>query len=369
MKVAVQILAFVIGAAAFLPWVPSNVWWIRGLEFPRMQLLVLGVTAAVALGIFGFDSGADWLVFAFLGAGVAVQIWRMRPYTRWARRQVPEASGEGRRISFLIANVLMTNRDAKRLLACVRRANPDVLLAVETDAWWVEQLRELADGWPEAVEVPQENTYGMVLRSRLALTEVTVERLIREDVPSIHGTMKLPGEGGQAVRFYAVHPRPPFPDEAKTTRTRDAELLLVGTMVAERGGPAIVAGDLNDVAWSRTTRRFQKVSGLLDPRVGRGRFNTYHAYHWWLRWPLDHVFVSSHFRLRRLELLPPIGSDHFPILVDLTFEEHPDDAETAGDPSALYESESGVLEEVAKGAEELGADSSVDDTMVARERQ
>src|SRR5690606_6904740 len=74
------------------------------------------------------------------------------------------------------------------------------------------------------------------------------------------------------------------------------------------------------VAWSETTRLFQKISRLLDPRIGRGRFNTYHANHWWLRWPLDHVFLSDHFRLRRLEVQPPIGSDHFPILVDLSFE-------------------------------------------------
>lgn len=47
-----------------------------------------------------------------------------------------------------------------------------------------------------------------------------------------------------------------------------------------------------------------------------------------MRYPLDHVFASGHFRFVELRRLPASGSDHFPMLVVLDF-----------DPSALVQSE------------------------------
>ena len=90
---------------------------------------------------------------------------------------------------------------------------------------------------------------------------------------------------------------------------------------------------MNDVAWSHTTRLFARISGLLDLRIGRGFFNTFHAKFPLLRWPLDHVFVSHHFKLVSMKRLKNFNSDHFPIYADLTLEtsneaaknvEHPD---------------------------------------------
>lgn len=94
----------------------------------------------------------------------------------------------------------------------------------------------------------------------------------------------------------------------------------MGKRVHDATMPVIVCGDLNDVAWSRTTRLFQKTSGLLDPRKGRGFYSTFHARIPGLRFPLDHIFHTEDFRLITMRRLPYIGSDHFPVYASLSYE-------------------------------------------------
>jgi endonuclease/exonuclease/phosphatase (EEP) superfamily protein YafD len=319
-------IALVLGAVAVvataLSLVRAKQWWIRMWDFPRVQLFVAAAGAlALWAGTGGIDAVPDVAMDGVLGAVMLMQgaaIWR---YTRLAPREVQRSQRDdpARRIALLESNVLQTNRDADRLIAVTRAANADVMVFVETDAWWQERLdAAFAESHPHGLRCALPNTYGMLLYARLPVEDGRIDFLLQEDIPSMQARVRL--RSGDRVWLNCVHPRPPAPGESDESLARDAELLLVGKRVRDARLPVVVLGDLNDVAWSHTTRLFQKTSRLLDPRKGRGFYSTFHARYPGLRWPLDHVFFSDHFRLVSMDRLGYVGSDHFPVCVVLSLE-------------------------------------------------
>jgi endonuclease/exonuclease/phosphatase (EEP) superfamily protein YafD len=304
-----------------LPLLHIDHWLVRVLDFPRLQMAALALLL-LGLGAWLLDgsSSLTWIMLAVTLGCLVYHLWWIMPYTRLAKVEVWEAGSEadGQVLSLLNANVLGTNRNAKALLALVREYQPHILLTLESDAWWQEQLDELEADYPYTIKCPLDNLYGMHVYSRLPLSECTTAYLVEEDIPSMHAFVHLPG--GETIGAHFLHPRPPSPTESLASSPRDAELIIVGRKVAENKSPVVVAGDLNDVAWSRTTRLFRKLSGLRDPRVGRGMFNTFHAGYPFLRWPLDHLFHSDHFTLKTLLRLPSIDSDHFPLYSKLVYD-------------------------------------------------
>lgn len=326
-----------------LPVMRAKVWWIRGADFPRGQLAVLGLSLGIASLILLRESEAIrvWLAGANALA-VLYQLGWIWPYTVLFRREVKRASSgrlRGDSLTILSVNVLMPNTRADELRKLVRATRPDVLITLETNSWWERALSSLEREYPHRLRCPLENLYGMHLYSRLPLEDAKIQFLVESQVPSMHTLLVLPS--GRRICLHCLHPAPPSPTENESSRERDAELVMVGKSVARAKFPVVVSGDLNDVAWSRTTRLFRKVSGLLDPRIGRGMYNTYHAAHWFARWPVDHFFVSRDFTAHRLERLPAIGSDHFPVLIELQGSDLPPAAE-APRPDATDEKDAQV---------------------------
>ncbi|PMR68138.1 endonuclease/exonuclease/phosphatase family protein [Halomonas heilongjiangensis] len=327
-------LAILLLGTTLIARLPVHWWWIRACEFPRLQLAVLALVTAVLSPLAG--PPWSWACLAASLATLALQVPRILPWTRlWpVQVQAAEPGQEARCLTVLVANVLTPNRNADRLVGLIQRYDPDVIVTLESDGWWQQRLDAALDAdWSHSVKVPLDNLYGMHLYSRLPLLAPRVEWLIQEDIPSIHTDIAL--NSGDIIRLHALHPRPPAPNESEESLWRDAELLLVGKRIHETPMPTLVVGDLNDVAWSRTTRLFCRVSGMLDPRQGRGMFSTFHADYPFLRWPLDHIFVSEHFTLEAMSRLPGFGSDHFPILATLCF--RPSRADEHDAPAADHE--------------------------------
>lgn len=308
--------------ATVIPFSPWQLWAVRIFDFVPLQIIAFLLISLVLYFVF-LNGGGKWekALLMLMLIALIVQVVKVRPYTIFHSKHALDSernSDKKNQLSIIYCNVLMENRRDDMVLSMIRKMDPDIILAVETDKWWDEKLKVLKDAYPYSVSYPQENTYGMILYSRLPLERLDIHFLVEDDVPSMNPLVTLPS--GKKINCYFIHPRPPVPGERETSRERDAELIVVGKSARNSELPVIVAGDLNDVGWSQTSILFQKVSNLLDPRIGRGLFATFNAKNPIMRWPLDHVFHSKEFRVVELKKLDYVGSDHFPIYVKLSYE-------------------------------------------------
>jgi endonuclease/exonuclease/phosphatase (EEP) superfamily protein YafD len=309
--------------STLLSMLPTAVWWVQALGFPRLQ--VFGVLALVVAGLLalGWPQHPRLLRLGLVAGAVAMAaqasyLWPYLPFTpkAVADATLAQAQDSTSRVRVLVINVLISNRQDARLRQLVRATNPDVLLALEPDDWWARALRPLRAAYPYRIEMPRADAYGLVLYSRLPLLRPHTQDLEQPGVPSVITGMRL--ADGRTFMFYGIHPTPPIPDNYPDgVGLRNLVLQKVAQLLRQTPGPVLVAGDFNDVSWSATTHQLVAQGPVHDVSVGRGFYPTFDARVPLMRWPLDHFFVSPQFRVVSLTRPPAVCSDHFPLLVEL----------------------------------------------------
>jgi endonuclease/exonuclease/phosphatase (EEP) superfamily protein YafD len=247
-----------------------------------------------------------------VAVALAVDARILWPYIPAQGFSVDECPAE-HRLSVLVANVQLGNRDARSLVEAVGRVEPDLFLAMETDTWWDEALKPMLASMPYALQRITGSYYGIHLFSRLPLVNGEIRHLAGQNTPSVVTGVTL--RTGEVIDFVGVHPKPP--QVWQSALGRDAELYAAAEVLRERIEPGVLAGDLNATPWEIAVERTQRLAGLIDPRRGYGYVATWNAKSSWMRWPLDHVFHEGGFATLSVHRLDAFGSNHLPYLVRL----------------------------------------------------
>ncbi|WP_179344922.1 endonuclease/exonuclease/phosphatase family protein [Winogradskyella ursingii] len=332
-KTVVTVFGFIAILFTLMPFVALDYWWIRMFDFPHLQLTFLTALALLIYFVkFDFKNWRDYFFATLLISCFIFQFSKIFPYTAFAKYEILETVDDKVTISLFTSNVLQKNVEYEVLNNTCKQTNADVLLFTETnEAWKTHITKGLSPSYKGQVEVPKDNTYGMLLYSKFELFDTHVKYLVSDSVPSIHTKLKLTEK--DTVQIYAIHPTPPMPQENPSSADRDAEMMMIAQMALKSKYPVIVIGDFNDVAWSQTSKLFQNVSRLLDVRKGRGLYNTYDANSYIMRWPLDHIFLSNEFRLDEVRRCQDVHSDHFPLYTKFSFEPELKDQQTRPYPT------------------------------------
>lgn len=307
--------------ATLIPLIESQRWWVRVFIFPRAQFAILLVLVGAAIPFaFSLKRTQPKLLLAAVSASLIYQLVYLLPYTSvWPdAAQGVDTCPRDSRLRLLVLNVKQGNKQIGPVIDLVQEVRPDLFLAIEVDSYWARELQPLEESFPHVVSAPRDTPWGLTLYSRLPLISPKVRYLVDDYVPSIKAGVAL--RSGATFNFYGLHPMPPL---MHSSAKGEAEILRVGQEIGKSDQPAILAGDLNDVPWGDTAQQFQKVAGMVDPRVGRGFDATYKADSLLMRWPLDYAYFTPNFHLLRFDPLRDVGSDHFPLLTELCLRAEP----------------------------------------------
>ncbi|MEH6641676.1 endonuclease/exonuclease/phosphatase family protein [Vreelandella glaciei] len=307
------LLVLLLAVVSLLPLIDSNQWWIRILDFPRLQeaIALLVLTVPVGLYFRYFQKMAGLALFLIVSA-LSYHSFILFPYFPTGSDFSVADCPPGSDVSVMVANVKMRNDPDGRLLDLVQKVQPDLLLAMETNAKWDEALATLEGTMPHTISHISDSYYGLHLFSRLPLVSPEIRFLAGQGTPQVVAGVTL--DNGETIDFLGVHPHPPVPALPNTVLGRDAVLYEAALILRESQRTGILAGDLNATPWETAVERMRRIGNLHDPRRGYGYVPTFSAKSWWMSWPLDQIFHEPDFATVSLERLPSFGSDHYPFV-------------------------------------------------------
>ena len=180
--------------ATVVSMVAADAWWIRVFDFPRLQIAIVLALAIVVLFVTRSKrclSGCPSRCWRWLPARAGV------PYFAFMPKQAVDADecAAADRLHMASLNVLQDNRISPAI-DYLREEDPDIFLAMENDAAWTDALSAALDAdYPYSMKIPQPNTYGMAMWSRLPFAEVERNELAGGGTPSIKARVNGPTTG------------------------------------------------------------------------------------------------------------------------------------------------------------------------------
>jgi endonuclease/exonuclease/phosphatase (EEP) superfamily protein YafD len=336
LKIIFQIIGLIAALMSLIPLIAADYWWIRFFDFPHIHFTLLTFLAIVLYFFtFNYKYMNDYLYITILLGCFTFQLSKFIDYTPVWGKDVLDSSNQvsqNKTLKIYTVNVLQKNSAFAKAIKDIMDQNPDIIVFTETDATWSAQIEgAIGSRYDYKLKQAQDNTYGMLLYSKLELSQEKVLFKVDPEIPSMHTRVKM--KDGDEFLLMAIHPTPPAPTHNPSSTDRDTEMMKTAIKSFQSEMPVVVIGDFNDVPWSRSTELVKTIGKLLDPRVGRGFYNTFNAKNPIMRWPLDHILITSEFRLKEIGTGDNVGSDHFPYYCTLTYEPKRSSEQEPDEPS------------------------------------
>jgi len=315
-------IAVVVCFATFLAFFNTQNWIaFLACQFRIQYLVILIIVAAVFAVLRKYCLSLICVIFAVINLLVLPGLFGSHSLEK-----------EASHFRILQINVNYKNDDYSRVLNYIRKVNPDFLLLQEYTPEWKGALSsELSKQWPNKVEVVRTDTFGIAIFSRSKIQRHEIIQLGAYEWPSINCEVLV---SNRSMKIFATHLMGPIPE--KGWRIQNSQLEDLETRV--KALPTLlVCGDFNMTPWTSRFQRLLVEDKLYDSRSGFGLQASWPSQrpilvskllklpvrleltgiNWLVGLPLDQCLVTSDINILHREIGPNVGSDHFPVIVDI----------------------------------------------------
>lgn len=206
--------------------------------------------------------------------------------------------------------------DRAQFRELIEREQPDLVVLSEVSGEVTALAEEIAALPAYRAGQPAGLLYGAVMFSRWPVPDWHVEQTA-DGVGSVLSAELCTSERWQGcLRVIALHAAPPFRDGVAT---QAQQLEIAGRLASEAPERrTVLAGDLDLTPWSPDFAELLARGGLVDTGLRRGLTATWLSPLPFVGLMIDHVLVSPGITVADNQLGDWIGSEHFPVIVDVS---------------------------------------------------
>lgn len=311
----------------------SPEWWLSAIYPEGMMFLAIPTVGLALVSVAAFFGRWSWIldvlanfrpqyVVALLAAAALLVLGRWRKTATVALAAalinavvvVPLFVGAGttippeRPLRVLSFNLKASNDRFGEVVSYIRSTDADVVFLHEASRPWEVAVESSDLGYEITLSRSQELIFGTLVLTRPG-AEVTSFGFTTGGPRAVEVRF-------DSVAMLGIHPLAPTTEERSALR--NAQLAFAGNWANSQAGNRIVVGDFNSTPWSYAFRRLQDETGLHNSQEGFGLEASFPAASFFaFRVPIDHLLHSDDLVVSDRRLGPAMGSDHFPLVVDL----------------------------------------------------
>ncbi|TAM96129.1 MAG: AP endonuclease, partial [Rhizobiaceae bacterium] len=278
--------------------------------------LALAVLAVAALIFRAWLVGVAALLLAAAAFATTIAALNL-PFSGPPRLKLVAASETEPVYRLLQINLRFDNPTPEKLLSLIGRVQPDVVTMDEVSPMWAEKLKLIKAAYPNQVICPTRiEIGGAAIISRRPFATANSWSC---DDRGAFATARV-DFGGRVAEIADIHLGWPWPGDQRW------QLKRLGGVLKGLDDTTLLSGDFNAVRWSATVYKAARDGRFkLVPPAGATWF--YRRLPVWLRpylgITIDHIMAKGDLVIHSTRILPDVGSDHAPVLVEFSFTPRP----------------------------------------------